>query len=314
MTPGNVSRALAVASALLLLAACTAGNYPLQMHILEEGKVEHRLSGEMAIGAGAGDAILSAPGDGLACDGVALVGYAVPGCASSGSLRLECSDGRTVTADWEIEECRDGQGTGEDSLGNEVTLLVGDSALGRQRKASAAPDTPPASEAGSGKIAFMLGGGFAAGFDLAPAKVREQGWQVAMSNRESGLVIATLDEPAADASLLLADTPPARGSEVFVVTSDSVVSASLASNDMIEGAGEVMDGLPVLNIEGKVIGMTRNTQDGLTLFSADRLRRYLQLLEPALENAPPESLTPAALRERIVTVSHEAGSRPGSPR
>lgn len=299
----HVIRTLLAGSVLLFLAACASGEYALQVNLAGEMERDRILTGTMAVGAGAKEVQLSEVDGGMECNGVALIGYAIPGCASSGSLRLECADGRTVTGDWDIEECRTGQGTGSDSLGNTVSFLIGDAVGSHARRAQA--DEPVFGRSSTGIMLFLVGGGYAAGFDLQPDALRAQGWQVVFASKESDLVIVeSTNETVRDEPIVLATSLPQEDSEVFIVTNDGILASSITTDTAgaitISQVTPLADGLPVLNESGEVIGLTRSRNDELQLFDSRRLRRYLALLDPQLADIDATRVSVVQLRERII--------------
>lgn len=293
----GVMRALLAGSA-LLLAACATNMHPVGM-TMSSGQV---LSGALNIGGGAQDVTLTSDDGQLACNGVSLLEYATPGCRTSGSLRLQCTDGRDVSGNWKMNDCTSGQGSGADSLGNAVTFHIGAGPVktGTTLEPSAVPApraAHPVIEAVAGSHLFRFGGDYAAGFGEAS----QFAYEAVFTDAESGLIIVRLDATD-DLPMSLADVSLTSGQEAFVVMPDS------ARIERILVAGESPDwktgndvslpsGLPVMNLAGEVVALT----NGARLVDAHSLRRYLQLLAPSLATKPATHATVEQLRERIMT-------------
>lgn len=291
-------RALCLVGA-MLLSACSTAPRPIEMQIAEDGQV---LSGYMNVGPNVQDVQLQNADDGMTCKGISLLGYAVPGCESTGSFRLECSDGRTVAGDWKMEDCAGGAGSGRDSEGNEARFLLGDRTRGAVVVDSVAEvDASPGIEVSPSRVAnygFRFGGQYAAGFGIDG--------DVLFEDTQSGLVIVEVAGEAVP--MALSENSVASGQEAFVlfpeIDTARVASVLLLDNGSglmrVENAAINSSGLPVFDVDGHVLGLTVVHDEGMRLLDARRLRRYLRMVAPTIADKPAASSSAHALRERIV--------------
>lgn len=284
---------------LLLLAGCASAHHPVVMQLPATQQV---LSGAMSTGSGAQDLTLTSDDGRLACNGVSLLEYAMPGCKDSGAVRLQCTDGRNITAGWQMEDCTSGAGEGTDGAGNPVRLLIGraaqtgGSALPVTQSVAVKPVVTVPATRDDGSYGFHLGAGYVAGFSAT------HGANAVFADAETGLVV-TRRATLADAPVVLTDITLHTGQEAFVLlpTEGAAirrirVGMANGSRWLIEGGDRLPAGLPVMDIDGQLIALT--VDDGL--LATATLRRYLQLALPGFPDAPATNPGPAQLRARIL--------------
>lgn len=299
-----MKRFLCALPLVLLLSACVSGQRPVEMRIVEEGRV---FAGAMNIGPNVQDVLVRSEDGSMECKGVSLLGYAVPGCASAGSFRLECSDGRVVAGDWKLDDCTGGSGSGSDSDGNAISFLLGDKVSGLSQESMT--EEQPAVTAHASRDSwpntyrFRFADVYAAGFGDPQMFVHP----VVFEDAHSGLVIVRV--PGEPLSMSLADTGPSTGQEVFVVLPDGDMARVVATSLEADGSGMLRivetgirdSALPVIDADGKVLGVTVHG-DGITrVLGADRMRRYLRIIDPAIAAMPGAAASTEELRARLLT-------------
>ena len=322
----RISAMFPAACLLAFLGGCASGSYAVEMNTPDKPP----LHGELVIGVGPSDMFLATPAGDFSCEGSSLVAYAAPGCGSaSGELRLLCSDGREITADWKMLDCSSGEGSGQDSEGREVSLLIGkeriaarDAEGSKSGKGIYTSRKLPASRRGMAIVAgvvsgnagsnlFRIGGNYAVGF----GKPDEFAYPAVFTAESDGLVIIRIDTGSNDRFPMSlvdhAETPGTSAKEGFVIlpggdeTPGGVVAVNLTG-----GSGEAArfssssikaTGLPVMNAQGYVIGITALDNKGWYVFPAGRLRNYLEIVDPEVANAGATSASSEQLRGRIMT-------------
>lgn len=298
---------------LVLLAACATGQYPVEMQVENDDRV---YSGTMTVGVGSKPVRLTADEGTAQCEGVTMVGYAGPGCTQNGSIRLQCSDERAINGDWRFDDdCRGGRGAGRDDQGNAVAFLFGEAAgaeIARSETGPAPGEQAAARDEGrpvradSKHHLFLIGGGYAVGFGGT--------WNhdIVFEDASSGVFIARIATADDAAPMVLSQTPPPAGSEAFAVLPDAagrsgrvvtvrVQAAEDGDEPRITGAVIPASGIPVVNADGEVVGLTVVRDEGARIYGSDRLRRYLPILDPDLAEMPASPSTAAELRRRIVS-------------
>lgn len=299
---------------LILLAACTTGRYPVEMQVEND---DHTYSGTMTVGVGSKPVRLTADEGMAQCEGVTMIGYAGPGCTQNGSIRLQCSDERVINGDWRFDDdCQSGRGAGRDDQGNAVTFLFGEAAGTEVAQSETIPapaeepapqgeGTPVRADSKHYHYLFLIGGGYAVGFGGT--------WNhdIVFEDASSGVFIVKIETDAA-APMVLSQTSPLAGSEAFAVLPDEtgrsgrVVTVRLQAptdggEPGITGAVIPASGIPVVNADGEVVGLTVLRDEGARVYGSDRLRRYLPILDPELADMPANPSTAAELRRRIVS-------------
>lgn len=288
------SHGLPLLLTMLFLSACATGQQPLEMQIADDDRV---FTGTMNVGPNVQDVRLQSEEGTVTCKGVSLLGYASLGCGS-GSFRLECSDGRVIGGDWEMEECSGGTGNGSDDKGNMVRFLLGDRIHARPAAARNDPVQGDAIAGNTQDFRFQFADQYAAGFG-------QTNEAVVFEDAQTGLVIVKVAD--APQPMSLSERNPASGEEAFMVLPNSagaqVRSILLRDGDSnllhIENAGIRSNGLPVIDIEGMVLGVTVVRDDAVFLLPAKTLRRYLRLVAPAVVDMPANSSSAQVLRDRI---------------
>lgn len=321
-----LTRVSAMFSAVCLvsfLSGCASGSYAVQMTTEDKPP----LRGELVIGIGPSDIAFKSPESDFSCDGISLVAYAAPGCGSaSGELRLTCSDGREITADWKMLDCTSGEGAGQDQKGREVTLLIGADKIATQESYTGTKSTKgvygrnrlPVIRrsvlAGEGvastniqNMLFRIGGGYAVGF----GKPQDFDYPAVFVAESKGLVITRVENGVDDKlKLNLADRTDGAITEGFIIVpGDDTVSGIVAVNLEMDTGNTVRfssnaiqaTGLPVMNPQGYVIGITAMDENGWYVFSSERLRKYLAIIDPEIAKTEPVSASSEQLRERIMT-------------
>lgn len=314
MTGAYCVRAL-LAGSVLLLAACALATQPLTMEI---PATNDTLSGAIHFGTGAQDVTLTSDNGQLACNGVSLREYAVPGCETTGSLRLHCTDGRDITGNWRMNDCESGAGSGEDRAGNAVRFVIGATG-GATDTESAPPGASAPGPAGANgdvpgeRFLFRLGNGYAAGFGSADSA------GTVFSDAETGLFIVKLDAVREFPPVAFMETAPHADQEAFLLLPAEAPGGSmrLKRTSIVPAAGSgwklagdsefagLPPGLPVMNREGRLLGLT----NGANILGAGPLRRYLGLIAPGFfkHSASAESLE--MLGKRVMLQPAAVGRR-----
>lgn len=276
-----------------MVSGCATGQLPLEMQVADEEQV---FRGEMNLGPNVQDVHVQSGDGSVTCKGVSLLGYASPSCTSVGSFRLDCTDGRVAEGDWKMEDCAGGAGTGTDSRGNAVRFLLGDRMRGKGATASQAGGKA----IGAGNYRFHFADRYAAGFTAG-------GDPVVFEDPRTGLVIVELSGKPVPMSLTEAGVTIHQEAFVLLPQHDGFRVVSVTLQDDASGSIRIANkgingrGLPVFDIDGKVLGLTVALEGDVYLFTADHLRRYLGIVAPSVAAMPAVPASARALQERITT-------------